>query len=170
MKHALPLVIALIATPVVAQDAAWNLVASHGQAMLTYGIPDTDDGGPSLSCGADPTMLRASMWVEKRLATDTPREDGSWADANGRPAPWKGELTLSSGKIKVTLPALVHPEEMYGGSIVEAAVPVSSPLVEAILETREIQFESFGERTELPRLPGATPMALIRSCSRLTTP
>lgn len=154
------------ATPAFAQSDVrhWTLNIDDDLAQLSWAIPESDDGGPSFSCSPGEGMVKVVQLVQRRLATDAPTADGTWVDAAGRPAPWPGLLTLTSGKLTHSYAAVVHPEEMYGGSIVEAEIGPETPVLEAFGRTGVIALSSFGERETPPRAPAAKVRALLNAC------
>lgn len=155
-----------IAAPALAQpdERRWTLHIDDSLAQLTWAIPDSDDAGPSFSCSPGDGMVKVTQLVEHRVATEQPTADGTWVDAKGRPPPWPGELRLTSGKVSETYAALVQPEEMYGGSFVEAEAFPETPIFEAFAKTGVIVLTSFGESDKPPPAPRASVRALLHAC------
>lgn len=155
-----------LAAPAFAQpdERLWNLHIDDDLAQLSWAIPDSDDGGPSFSCSPGDGMVKVSQLVTHRVATDQPTAEGTWVDAKGRPAPWPGELRLTSGQVSETYSALVHPEEMYDGSIVQAEAFPETPIFEAFAESGVIVLTSFGESEAPPPAPRASIRALLNAC------
>ncbi len=154
------------AGPALAQpdERQWTLTLGDDLAQLGWAIPESDDGGPSFSCSPGDGMVKVSQLVTHRIATETPTADGNWVDAKGRPAPWPGELTLASGGVRETYPAIVQPEEMYGGSFVEAEIGPETPVLAAFARTGVIVLTSFGESEKPPAAPTAKVRALLAAC------
>lgn len=158
--------VAAIATPALAQpdQRRWNLHIDDDLAQLSWAIPESDDSGPAFACSPGDGTVKITQIVAHRIATETPTPDGTWIDAGGRPAPWPGELILTAERISERYPAVVHPEEMYGGSIVEAEVGPETPVLEAFGRTGVIVLTSFGETEAPPPAPSAKVRALLNAC------
>lgn len=157
---------AAVGSPAFAQPDVrqWNLFIDDEVAQLSWAIPESDDGGPMFACAPGDGMVKITQLVEHRLATEAPTTDGAWVDAAGRPAPWAGEMTITSGKLSETYAAVVTPEEMYGGSIVEAEAAPESPVMASFGRTGVIVLSSFGERERPAPAPTAKVGALLKAC------
>ena len=176
MKHALIALgfAALLTSPAAAQKAAWSYVDTGESVALTYAIPDSDDGGPSFHCTRGEGFVHILFFVEHRIATDMPREDGVWVDKKGKPSPWKGVLGVQSsyggGAIKVVqdagLAAEVTPDEMSGGSMLEAKVKPTAALLSAFSQGGVIKMSAYGETATPPPAPTDKVQALLKACAK----
>ncbi len=157
---------AAIATPTLAQpdERTWTFRLDDDLVQLSWAIPDSDDAGPAFTCSPGEGTVRVSMVVTRRVAMEAPTADGVWVDAAGRPAPWKGELELRSGRTTDRYPALVHPDEMNGGSMVEAEIAPETPALEAFGRTGVVVLSSFGETEAPPPAPSAQVRVLLNAC------
>lgn len=156
----------LVAAPAAAQDkAVWNLSVDDQGATLFYAIPETDDGGPSFMCQAHSGTVSAILFVERRLA-ERVTDAGAWVDALGNPEPWPGELKIASGAVTDTFPAAVNADEMNGGSMVEASLPLDSPVILAFGKTGQIKLTSFDESSTAPAAPTAKVRDLLKACAK----
>src|SRR6185369_10695142 len=108
----------------------------------SWAIPESDDGGPMFACSPGDGMVKITQLVEHRVATEALTDAGTWVDAAGREPPWPGEMTLTSGRASETNSALVTPEEMYGGSLVESETPPESPVMLEFARTGVIVLSS----------------------------
>lgn len=141
MRRALLLLaagVALAAGPVRAQDevAVWTLSTEGDDAYLVYGIPDSDDGRIALSCAKRSGKVKVVAPVERRVASRLD-PSGQWRDAKGRSNPWPTPVTLSSGATTAQLQGQAQPDEMNGGSTVEAALPAGSPVLQAFARSSQ---------------------------------
>lgn len=176
MKHALIAIgfAELLASPAAAQDREWIYVDTGETVALTYAIPESDDGGPSFHCTRGEGLVHVLFFVEHRIATDAPREDGVWVDKKGKPAPWKGVLgvqsSYGSGAIKVVqnagLAAEVTPDEMSGGSMLDAKVKPSAALLSTFSQGGVIKMSAYGETATPPPAPTDKVQALLKACTK----
>ena len=156
----------LATTPAIAQEkAVWNLSVDDQGATLFYAIPETDDGGPSFLCQAHAGTVSAIMFVEKRIA-ERVTDAGAWVDALGNPEPWPGELKIASGAVSDTFPAQVNADELNGGSMVEASLPLDSAVLLAFEKTGQIKLTSFDETDSVPPAPTAKVRELLKACAK----
>lgn len=170
----LPVLLALSATPALAEDGrVWSYEGGE-RPMLAYATPDSDDAGVTLYCQAGEGVIHTLMFVKTRLATDEPRADGTWVDAKGRPAPWKGVLKLSAqhdagGMLMVgaaELQARVTPDEMSGGSMLEGLAPPSAAVFQSFAKSGRITLSAFGETQSPPPAPTDKIEALLTACAK----
>lgn len=155
----------LIAGPATAQDdeAVWTLSLDGGEAYLVYGIPDSDDGRIALRCEKRSSKVTVMAPVEHRVASKLDAS-GQWRDARGRANPWPVPVTLSSGAAKAQLPGQAQPDEMNGGSTVEAVTPTTSAVMQAFARSGRLALAAYGETVSEPPVPTKSLGAFLKAC------
>ncbi len=155
MKLRILAALAVLAQPAaaIAQDdrPVWWLHIEDGEATLGYSIPDSDDGGPTLQCdrpgaGETPGKVRVGLLLERRLRGATT------------------SLQIRAGAVIGNYPAKATPEEMYGGTELDAVVPLASPVITEFARTGRIRFTAAGEVVNPAIAPAAKVAALMRFC------
>ena len=165
MRRALALAAALCAGPAGAQDevAVWTLSLEGEAAYLVYGVPDSDDGRIALSCrkgsGRVTVMAPVTHRVESRLDPS-----GRWLDARERPSPWPVAVSLRSGSARAELRGQAQPDEMNGGSTVEATLAAGSPVLLAFSRSGRLSLTAYGETVDEPPAPAGRASAFLKAC------
>jgi hypothetical protein len=162
---ALVLAFATLASPALAQDQrVWGYEGGE-HPILYYAVPASDDVTVSFHCDAGEGVVRVLTFVDKAFALEAPRDDGVWVDAEGRPEPWPGAMTLKSGGVTVTTEAEIRSDAMSGGSVVEARIPPTAPVLSAFLRTGAFSAVAYGETESLQGAPKEKIAALLRDCA-----
>ena len=136
-----------------AQDDApvWWLNVDGREATLGYSIPDSDDGGPTLTCtkpraGQPPGKVHVGLLLEQRVRGATT------------------SVQIRAGSVVGAFAATATPEEMYGGTELDAYVPVASPVFTEFARTGRIRFTVGREVINPPVVPMAKVAALLKVC------
>ena len=165
MIRALALAFLLAAGPAAAQDdtAVWMLITEGPGAYLAYGVPDSDDGRIALHCGDGAGKVTVLAPVSHRVDSRLD-ESQVWRDMRGRPEPWPVTVTLASGKTKAQVEGAAHPDEMNGGSTIEADLDVASPVMKAFAASGRLSVSAYDETVEEPPAPRRDVEILLRTC------
>lgn len=152
-KLLLAAAIAAVALPALAQDRPiWFLNAGDGLATLGYAIPDSEDAGPMLTCDRTTRNPATAGKITVTIFVDEP--------IRGRTA----NLEIKAGTVVGNFPAKVMPDEMNGGSQLDALVPVTSPVIAEFARTGRIKFTAGGQVVNPPVAPVAKIAGLMKVC------
>lgn len=146
-------VCAAIALPALAQDRPiWFLNAGDGLATLGYAIPDSEDAGPMLTCDRTTRDAATAGKISVTIFVDEP--------IRGRTT----SLEIKAGTVIGNFPAKVMPDEMNGGSQIDALVPVSAAVIAEFARTGRIKFTAGGQVVNPPVAPVAKIAGLMKVC------
>ena len=162
----LTLLAAAHAPPALAQDQrVWSVSVPKkpdDTAFLSYGQPESDDLGLSLSCKVKTGQVSILFAAAKALAV---RQRGdTWIDAIGRPAPWPVDVAVVSGVQRASVRGLANADQMNGGSTVTAELSTRAPVIAAFAKTGVLHLESLGTAVDQPPAPKRQVAKFLRAC------
>jgi hypothetical protein len=156
-------VVLLVASPAAA-GGPWRLSVAADEAMLTRADGSGEDAATSLHCTPKSGAVGVTLFLDHRLADHLMGDQ--WVDKAGARAPWKIALTVTSGAVATSGPALANPDEMNGGSEIEATIPANAPVMIEFAKTGALRLIARGETVRDPPIPKAKAAALVAACAK----
>ena len=141
----------------------WTLDVDGDGALLTTGQPHGGQTGvTAMNCAGGERVADLFFNVRHRVMVRT--QDDVPVNAAGEAPPWNVRVTVRSGRFVGRFAGRALPDEESGGSSIEAAVPMASPVMRAFARTGRLRLSAYGVGPVLPTAPPARAARFARVC------
>jgi hypothetical protein len=165
MKLAAVAVLALFATPAVAQEAhVWSVeTPKEAEAALRYAIPDTDAQPIAFTCVRKSGQVKVFAQLRREIGVKM-EAGGIWVDEAGVRGPWPMTVALASEEASATLRGQAHADEATGGTLAIAEFSTAAPLAGAFRKSGVISLSAAGETVQPPPAPKSMVRKFLGAC------